>query len=138
MTWRITTVLANARLLAVRAAIDSAETAGKILLYDNTPPVAGDPAGVTPNASISLTKPCGEVADGKLTLTQPANHSDLVKRTGDIKWARIVNGDGVALADGTVSDLNGNGDIKIGGGGGTSNLVIYLGGTPLVGTLKIT
>lgn len=90
--------LNDARLLAVAQYLDTGTGSGAVRIYGGTRPAT--PADVPTSAmlvQISLTKPCGTVTAGALTLTPEGN--GLITETGTATWARVVNGDGVTAFD---------------------------------------
>jgi hypothetical protein len=58
-----------------------------------------------------LAEPMGTVADGVLEIT-PTNEA-LILTTGEVTWARIVNGMGALAWDCDASDLNGTGELRL-------------------------
>ena len=94
----ISSTLNDARLLAVAQYLDSGMGSGAVRIYGGTRP--STPADTPSSAmlvQISLTKPCGTVDAGLLTLTPAGN--GLIVETGAATWARVVNGDGVTAFD---------------------------------------
>lgn len=81
-----------------------------------------------------LSKPCGVVAAGVLTLTQDAAEGDLVTGTGAVSWGRWKDGSAQIVIDADVSDTTGTGFFKIAGTAGT---LLYAGGSLLLGTFSI-
>jgi hypothetical protein len=137
MTIEITAAHNEARLSATKTYIDTGAGKGKIQLWDTPRPVLGASGGAAPCAVVTLAKPCGTVASGKLTLAQDAPGGDLIaldSGPGGIVWARLLNGNGDVVADGDVTDSGGNGDFKLAGTAGT---LIYAGGYVLLGTTQL-
>jgi hypothetical protein len=136
MTLTITQALNEARLTATQQSIDFGGANGTLSFYGGSKPA--DPTvspGSAPLLTITLAKPCGTIgSDGKLALIQDNDDGDLVAVSGTATWARLANGNGVALADGTASDDSGSGDFKL---AGTTGTVLYAGGTGLLGTTKL-
>jgi hypothetical protein len=62
-------------------------------------------------ASIVLAEPLGAVADGVLEIA-PTNEA-LILTTGEVTWARIVNGFGALAWDCDASDLNGTAELRL-------------------------
>ena len=90
--------------------------ASKINLYDT--------AGGTLLGVRTLADPCGAIvaATGRIQLAQ-ATTDDLVVMNGSAGYAEWVNGDGVVIATGAVTDAAGAGPFKLTGG-----TALYAGG----------
>ena len=130
MTLAISPAHANARLQGTMAFADSGAQNARIRLYATArPATAGDPLA-TPLVEITLTKPCGEIDAGVLTLVQADPGGDLIAETGAALWARWINGDEMLIADGSVTDAAGDGDFKVSGTAGT---LLYAGARALLG-----
>ncbi len=98
MTIAITTAHNNARLAGTVAYLDTGTANAAVRVYGGTRPAT--PADTPTSAmlvQVSLTKPCGTVDAGALTLTQLED--GLITETGTATWARIVNGDGATAFD---------------------------------------
>ena len=80
-------------------------------LYAGPRPSFGAPPQGPLLASIVLDEPLGTVADGVLEIT-PTNEA-LILTTGEVTWARIVNGMGALAWDCDASDLQGNGELRL-------------------------
>lgn len=126
MTLSIPISHANARLTATCDFADAGSSASRLRLYD-----AADNLLVT----MVLTKPCGTVAAGKLTLTQQDLSGDLIVAQGTATKGVWISGAGSIVAEGTVSDETGDGDFKVGGAAGT---LIYAGGRAILGLTELT
>ena len=98
MTLVVTTRHANARHVGSVTDLDTGTGNAAVRIYGGTRPATPD---TVPSSAmlvqISLTKPCGTVANGLLTLTQLED--GLIGETGIATWARIVNGDGLTAFD---------------------------------------
>lgn len=116
MSFSACPALAEAQLLAAIAFADAAAGPCEIVLYTTTQPAPGAPEGVPPQAVITLAKPCGSVTAGALTLTPADPTGALVLKTGVPRWARWRRSDGVALADGSVTNPAGGGDFTVADG----------------------
>lgn len=134
MSLVISPALAEARVAATRDFIDLGTLPGRIRFYGNTQPAAGATPGTSPLAEITLTKPCGSIADAVLTLTQADAGGDLILANGAAVWARMVNGNGDFVMDGDVSDETGSGSFKV---AGTTGTALYAGGSLLLGTTAL-
>lgn len=98
MTIAITQALNDARLTGTVTYLDSGTGNAAVRLYGGTRPAT--PADTPSSAmlvQISLSKPCGTVSAGVLTLTQLAD--GMIDTTGIATWARVVNGDGATAFD---------------------------------------
>jgi hypothetical protein len=80
-------------------------------LYAGPRPSFGAPPQGTLLASIVLAEPLGAVADGVLEIT-PTNEA-LILVTGEVTWARIVNGLGALAWDCDASNLEGTGELRL-------------------------
>ena len=107
---QISTELNEARLQGVVSFLDTGLANAKVQIYDATRPAFAAPPGNTPLVEVSLTKPCGTVSGGLLTLTQLED--GLIMRSGTATWARVINGDGLIAFDCDVSDGLGTGEIQ--------------------------
>lgn len=96
----------NDRMTVVR----DASNGGKLALYDGTKP-AGGGAITTKLAEFNLATPCGTVTGGVLTFTDPANTT--VIADGQATWARITDSGSAWVADFTVSQVGGSGEIRL-------------------------
>ncbi|MBV5297855.1 MAG: hypothetical protein JZU64_06850 [Rhodoferax sp.] len=98
MTLAITTAHNNARLAGTVAYLDTGAANAAVRVYGGTRPAT--PADAPTSAmlvQVSLTKPCGTVTAGVLTLTQLED--GLITETGIATWARVVNSDGATAFD---------------------------------------
>ena len=130
MTLAISAAHANARLQGTMVFADSGAQNARIRLYGTARPATGEDALATPLVEITLTKPCGAIDTGVLTLVQADPGGDLIAETGTALWARWVNGDEMLIADGSVTDAAGDGDFKVSGTAGT---LLYAGARALLG-----
>lgn len=96
--------------------------------------VGADPGGPALVQCV-LTKPAGAVVAHAIVLSQAAPGGDFIQHTGDAGWARWVNGNGVIVAEGDVSDDAGSGAFKIAGTAGTK---LYAGGRFFLSTSALT
>lgn len=112
----------NARSQVVLNAIDAGSGNGKIKFYSATKPTAG--AAITDQtliATVLFTDPCGVISSG--TLTFSFDDDVLVGEGGTITWCRFTDSDDNYVLDGDVTDINGDGMIKI------DFTTVYTGGT---------
>lgn len=123
MTVSITTSLNNARLAGVLSFLDSGPDNARFRLYGGT-------RRATPNdtpssdmlCQITLTKPCGVVVGGALTLTPQTTVVELVNVSGVVTWATLVNGNDDTAADFDCSVTGGGGDVQL------ADVQVYAGG----------
>lgn len=134
MTFVLSAAHLSARLEATRAFADTGVQNSRIHLYATTQPATGAAPGGTPLVTLLLTKPCGTVTGGALTLEQADVGGDLIMATGAALWARWVNGNDDLVADCTVSDAAGAGDIKL---SGTTGTLLYAGARALLGSATL-
>lgn len=98
MTIAITSALNSARLQGVVSYLDTGPGFAAIQIYGGTRPATpADAPGSSMLVQIPLTKPCGSVAAGVLTLTGSGN--GLIANSGAATWARVVNADGATAFD---------------------------------------
>ena len=127
--------LRTTRITAVLTAIEgTASAAGKLLLYNGT---KSDVAGSTLLATITLAHPSGTVSGNILTFNcspvLTATVAAGATATGkDATWARITDSAGSQVADLTVSNSSGSGDIKL------SNVTLIAGGEVSISSATIT
>jgi len=101
MTIGLATSLRTARMQAIVDAFDAGTGAGKILLYTAGSGRPSTGAVITDQVllgTITLSDPCGTVTDGVLTFAAFTEDS-LADNTGDIAWARGVDGDNNFVMD---------------------------------------
>lgn len=98
MTVAITQAHNDARLTGTVNHLDSGTGNAAVRLYGGTRPATpADTPGSVMLVQIPLSKPCGTVSAGVLTLTQLED--GLIGSTGTATWARVVNGEGATAFD---------------------------------------
>lgn len=118
----ISDAFANAAHEGRRAFLDSGAGVARVLVYTAPQPASGAaPAGATLLLSAELAKPSSAIANGAMSLVP--GEDALVLATGDAAWARVINGNGDFAFDCDVSDLAGNGIVKL------PSVTLYEGGT---------
>lgn len=107
-------VAANSVVLLVDAGVDP----GKLVIFDGTEPVAPGDA-ITDQvelASFTLPRPAFTAAvdmlDGAECQANPID-SVLAAASGTAAFFRVLDGDGVVVLQGSVTDNTGDGDVKI-------------------------
>lgn len=118
MAWTLTTPHNTARTTAAQAAAnaktlqlaDAGAGPSTLRLYSDADPVTQERTHLV---TIVLTKPCGTIVSGQIQLTQADPLGDMVAATGVPTFAQWCDGDGTVIADCTVSNDAGDGDLKI-------------------------
>jgi hypothetical protein len=100
------TTVRNDRMSVVNAA----SAGGKLAFYVSPKPATGG-ATTTKLAEFNLNTPAGVVAGAVWTFADPIDAT--VIADGTVTWARITNNVGGFVADFTVSNLAGAGEIKL-------------------------
>ena len=118
MAWTLTTPHNTARTTAAHAAAnaktlqlaDAGVGPSTLRLYTDADPVTQERTHLV---TIVLSKPCGTIVSGKIQLAQADPLGDMVAATGVPTFAQWCDGDGTVIADCTVSNDAGDGDLKI-------------------------
>ena len=110
---RSRTTTANKALTQYKDDLDAGSGPGTAKIYSGTIPETPETAATgTLLAELVLTKPCGVVADKKLTFS--AITQDLeANNTGYAGYVRLSDSDGNAVIDGDVTSTNGTGVLKL-------------------------
>ena len=110
---RSRTTTANKALTQYKDDLDAGSGPGTAKIYSGTMPATPDNAATgTLLAELVLAKPCGVVADKKLTFS--AITQDLeANNTGYAGYVRLSDSDGNAVIDGDVTSTNGTGVLKL-------------------------
>ena len=121
MTLALTTKHANARHQGSINDLDTGTGNAAVRIYGGDRPTAPADMPTSPMlVQISLTKPCGTVAEGMLTLTQLAD--GLIAETGIPTWARFVDGNGTACFDCDAGQGEGAWEVQL------AQAILYAGG----------
>lgn len=140
--FNVSTALAAAQMAATLARINDGPGPAKLELYTTPRPVTPDTAaGIAAQVVIELATPAGSITDGVLSLTPASAGGALVLTDGIPRWGRVIAADGVALADGDVTDVASGGDITLLGGttpAGDNSPQLYAGGLVILGTIALT
>jgi hypothetical protein len=110
------------RATAILTAFDAGS--GPAVMYFYTVPQPAKGAEITSQTllgSVTFSDPAGVLADCVLTMS-PIADDILADNDGVITWARILDGDGVFVADLTVTNNTGAGPIKM------ASTQVYAGG----------
>ena len=118
MAWTLTTPHNTARTTAAQAAAnaltitvaDAGAGPSTLRLYTDADPVTQERTHLV---TIVLSKPCGTIVSGQIQLAQADPLGDMVAATGVPTFAQWCDGDGTVIADCTVSNDAGDGDLKI-------------------------
>ena len=107
------TTTANKALTQYKDDLDAGSGPGTAKIYSGTIPATPETAATgTLLAELVLTKPCGVVADKKLTFS--AITQDLeANNTGYAGYVRLSDSDGNAVIDGDVTSTGGTGVLKL-------------------------
>ena len=112
MTIEISTGLANARLQGVINFLDTGAGNAAVRIYGSTRAASVDDVpGSAMLVQVALSKPCGTVTGGVLTLTQLEN--GMVANSGTATWARVVNGDGDTAFDADAGEGAGAWEVQL-------------------------
>ena len=121
MTLALTTKHANARHQGSINDLDTGTGNAAVRIYGGTRPATPDDVPTSAMlVQISLTKPCGTVADGLLTLTQLED--GLITETGTATWARFVDGNGATWFDADAGQGAGPWEVQL------AQSTLYAGG----------
>ena len=110
---RSRTTTANKALTQYKDDLDAGSGPGTAKIYSGTMPATPETAATgTLLAELVLAKPCGVVADKKLTFS--AITQDLeANNTGVATYVRLADSDGKAVIDGDVTSTGGTGVLKL-------------------------
>ena len=110
---RSRTTTANKALTQYKDDLDAGSGPGTAKIYSGTIPATPETAATgTLLAELVLAKPCGVVADKKLTFS--AITQDLeANNTGYAGYVRLSDSDGNAVIDGDVTSTGGTGVLKL-------------------------
>lgn len=110
---RSRTTTANKALTQYKDDLDAGSGPGTAKIYSGPIPATPETAATgTLLAELVLTKPCGVVADKKLTFS--AITQDLeANNTGYAGYVRLSDSDGNAVIDGDVTSTGGPGVLKL-------------------------
>ena len=110
---RSRTTTANKALTQYKDDLDAGSGPGTAKIYSGTIPATPETAATgTLLAELVLTKPCGVVANKKLTFS--AITQDLeANNTGYAGYVRLSDSDGNAIIDGDVTSTAGTGVLKL-------------------------
>lgn len=101
--------------------IDAGGAAGSLKIYDGIQPPGPDTPITSQNvlSEHTLSYPCGTAANGVLTFN-PISEDSFANATGTATWARFFDSTGTAVADASITQVGGGGDLQM----NTVNIVI--------------
>lgn len=101
--------------------IDAGGAAGVLKIYDGVQPTGPDIPVTSQNvlSEHTLSYPCGTAENGVLTFG-PIAEDSFANATGTATWARIYDSNGNAVADASITQVGGGGDLQM----NTVNIVI--------------
>lgn len=113
-TVRFAAAIKSNVLTPIQAALDAGATPGMLKIYTGTIPTTPDTAIGTQVllGELTLSKPCGTISAGALTFAAITQDSS-ANATGTATWARLFDGDGVAVMDIDVSATGGSGALQM-------------------------
>lgn len=113
MSLTYTTAVKNVRAQALVGLIDAASNPGAMILYTGEAPVGvGTITSQQALVTLSLQKPCyATIENGVITLNSIAEQ--MVQTTGTTGFARLLDGNNVAIADMTIGVIGSGADIEI-------------------------
>lgn len=110
---RSRTTTANKALTQYKDDLDAGSGPGTAKIYSGTIPASPEtPATGTLLAELVLSKPCGVVADKKLTFSAIAQDTE-ANATGYAGYVRLADSDGNVIIDGDVTPIGGTGVLKL-------------------------
>lgn len=110
---RSRTTTANKALTQYKDDLDAGSGPGTAKIYSGTIPASPEtPATGTLLAELVLSKPCGVVADKKLTFSAIAQDTE-ANATGYAGYVRLADSDGNVIIDGDVTPTGGTGVLKL-------------------------
>lgn len=137
MALRFSTTLRNNRLDQITTQVSTqAGSAGKLIIYDGTAPanLTDSVAGTQVLATFTMSHPFAVPASGGgLTVTAPADVTAIKTAAGaGASFFRITKSDNTVVIQGTVTDVNGSGDLKL------NSVAIQSGATVSITSFTIT
>lgn len=137
----ISPTLAAVQIAATLERINTGSGAASLQIYTDTRPASVTIApGQDAQVVIALASPAGTITDGVLSLAASAPGGVMVLADGVPRWGRLFAADGVAMADGNVTDAAHGGDIQLLGGStpsGDTSPMLYAGGLVVLGTTAL-
>ena len=131
-TLRSRTTTANKALTQYKDDIDAGSGPGTAKIYSGTIPATPETAATgTLLAELTLSKPCGAVANKALTFAAVTQDS-AANANGVAGYVRLADSDGNAIIDGDVSNTGGTGVLQL------NTVNIAAGGPVLINSFVLT
>ena len=140
-TWRVGPETSLAQLAATIVFADTGAGNARVRIYTSVRPADLGGASDTPQAEIALAKPCATLVDGVLVLHPLDGDGAMVLSPGLPRWGEWVSAAGVIVTDGSVTDLEHDGDFRVAGGetpDGETSPLLYAGGLVLLGETSLS
>ena len=101
------------RASSVLSRLDAAASSGKLRLYSGARPAVTAAPPSAALAELALAKPCGAVNAQAELVFAPVSDA-MVQASGTATWARLVDGDGVTVADMDVGEAGSGAAVILG------------------------
>ncbi|BEU96563.1 hypothetical protein ACDW_22680 [Acidovorax sp. DW039] len=140
-TWEASIALRLAHLQASIARADQGSAPSAVCIYSTNRPGPGQPHTDTPQAVITLAKPCAALIGGALVWIAADPAGAMVMQGGLPRWAEWLAGDGTLLARCNVTDMDHDGGLRVVGGAtppGETSPMLYAGGLVQIGVVALT
>lgn len=141
MSWGIGSEHAAAQLAATIAFADGATGPSVIRFYSTPRPATGaEPAGPH-QLEMVMAKPCATLSAGVFSLNPADPAGAMVLASGIPRWARWQRSDGLLVGDCKVTDMAGDGQLKIADGvtpPGDTSPQLQAGGVARLGAVELT
>ncbi len=125
MTFTATTELDDAMLQGIADRLDAHPT-------NHAYAVLMDAAAV-PLVTMVFARPAASIIDHTLRFAQNDLTGDFIETQGSAASFQLFNGEGALMGSGDVSDMAGNGALKV---SGTTGTVLFAGARAILGQLK--
>jgi hypothetical protein len=121
MAVKLTLVARTSLAQSIIDKLDAGLAAGMLKIYDGVQPTGPDTPITSQNvlADHNLSYPCGVAANGVLTFSAISEDS-FANATGTAVWARLFDSNGLPVADASITQVGGGGDLQM----NTVNIVI--------------
>lgn len=139
--WEASSALRLVHLQASIARADQGSTPSAVCIYSTNRPGAGQPHADTPQAVITLAKPCAALIGGALVWIAADPAGAMVMQGGIPRWAEWLAGDGTLLTRCDVTDMDHDGGLRVLGGTtppGETSPMLYAGGLVQIGVVALT
>jgi hypothetical protein len=121
MAVKLSSEVRTALAQTIISKIDGGGASGSLKIYDGTKPPGPDTPLTSQNvlSEHTLSYPCGTAANGILTFSA-ITEDPFANATGTATWARFYDSTGKAIADASITQVGGGGDLEM----NTVNIVI--------------